>query len=502
MISSSLTFQDFFLLAPELTLVLLGFLVLALGLIFPRMYSEALLAVVLIGLATSLIFATQHWGGEPATAFYGMIIVDKFTVGFQSLFIISAGLTLMLSLNALEEKYLLYSEYFALIIFATVGMMLMASSAHLLTLFLGLETLSVSLYVLAGFRRTDPKALEASFKYFLLGAFASGFLLYGIALIYGSAGSASLAKLAEAGGQHLSATTASTPASHPGSGLAAWPSLFITGLVLMVIGFSFKIALVPFHTWAPDVYQGAPTPIAAFMATGSKAAGFAALLRLLLASDIMAAALWQQIFWAIAVATMTIGNIIALRQENIKRMLAYSSIAHAGYILIGAIANNKNGHAGVLFYLLSYTFMNIGAFGVVALLAKSEQEYANISEYRGLAYRRPFAAVAMAIFMFSLSGIPPTAGFLAKFYVFSGAVQAGYIWLVILGVINSMIGLYYYLGIVVAMFMQEPEEEKKPVTPLPAVIIALGIAAFATLNLGLFPGQWMDKFQALARSLM
>ncbi len=493
----AISFQDFYLLAPELTLTLLGFLVLALGLIFPRLYSEALLAIVLIGFAVSLLFATQHWGGEPATAFYGMITVDKFSVGFQCLFIISAGLTLMLSLNALEEKYLLYSEYFALIIFATVGMMLMASSAHLLTLFLGLETLSVSLYVLAGFRRTDPKALEASFKYFLLGAFASGFLLYGIALIYGSAGSASLTTLAETVARRQS----TEPAPMPGLGLG-WQSLFITGVVLMVTGFGFKIALVPFHTWAPDVYQGAPTPIAAFMATGSKAAGFAALLRLLLASGIMANPIWQQIFWVIAVATMTIGNIIALRQENIKRMLAYSSIAHAGYILIGAIANNENGHAGTLFYLLSYTFMNIGAFGVVALLAKSEQEYVNISEYRGLAYRRPFAALAMAIFMFSLSGIPPTAGFLAKFYVFSGAVQAGYIWLVILGVINSMISLYYYLGVIVVMFMQEPEGEKKPVTPLPAVVIALGIAVFATLNLGLFPGQWMDKFQALARSLM
>jgi NADH-quinone oxidoreductase subunit N len=390
-------------------------------------------------------------------------------------------------LNSLEEKYLLYSEYFALIIFATVGMMLMASSAHLLTLFLGLETLSVSLYILAGFRRTDPKALESSFKYFLLGAFASGFLLYGIALIYGSTGSASLTVMAGRMGQEFGATG---------------QTLFMTGLVLMIIGFGFKIALVPFHSWAPDVYQGAPTPISAFMATGSKAAGFAALLRLLLASNMMTAAVWQQVFWVMAVVTMTIGNVIALRQDNIKRMLAYSSIAHAGYILVGAIANNETGYAGILFYLLSYTFMNAGAFGVVALLANSEREYVSISEYRGLAYRRPFVSVAMAIFMFSLSGVPPTAGFLAKFYVFSGAVQAGYIWLVILGVINSMISLYYYLGIVVVMFMQEPEGEKAPITPLPAVGIALAIAVFGTLDLGLFPGQWMDKFQALARSLM
>ncbi len=479
--------QDFYLLAPEIILTVLGFSILLLGLIFPRMYRETLIAVALIGLAAAFFVATYHWNNTAATAFYGMISVDKFTTGFQCLFIIAAGLTLMLSLNSLEEKYLSYSEYFALIIFATVGMMLMASSAHLLTLFLGLETLSVSLYILAGFRRDDARALESSFKYFLLGAFASGFLLYGIALLYGSVGSASLTALAA----HLTQNPA--VGSQP---------LFMTGLVLMIIGFGFKIALAPFHTWAPDVYQGAPTPISAFMATGSKAAGFAALMRLLLAANVMTAELWQQVFWVIAVATMTIGNIIALRQENIKRMLAYSSIAHAGYILVGAIANNETGYAGILFYLLSYTFMNVGAFGVVSYLAKAEKEYVLISEYRGLAYRRPFAALAMAIFMFSLSGVPPTAGFLSKFYVFSGAVQAGYLWLVILGVINSMISLYYYLGVIVVMFMQEPEGEKAPIIPLPAVGIALIIAIFGTLNLGLFPGQWMDKFQTLARSLM
>jgi NADH-quinone oxidoreductase subunit N len=489
MTPSSIAFQDFSLIAPELTLTIFGFLILALGLLFPRMYSEALATIVLIGFAAGVFFAVHQWGWQPAKAFYGMISVDKFSVGFNCLFIISAVLTLMLSLNSLEGQYLLYSEYFALIIFATVGMMLMASSSHLLALFLGLETLSISLYVLAGFRRTDAKALEASFKYFLLGAFASGFLLYGIALIYGSIGSASLTALAEA-------------MSRPSSGAPANQTLLATGLALMVIGFGFKIALVPFHTWAPDVYQGAPTPIAAFMATGSKAAGFAALLRLLLGAGIMNEPVWQNLFWLMAVATMTIGNIIALRQENLKRMLAYSSIAHAGYILVGAVASNETGHAGVIFYLLSYTFMNVGAFGVVAFLAKSDKEYASIAEYRGLAYRRPFAAVAMAIFMFSLSGIPPTAGFLAKFYVFSGAVQAGYIWLVVLGVTNSMISLYYYLGVVVAMFMQEPEEEKAPVTPLPAVGLALAIAIFGTLYLGLFPGQSMDKFQALARTLM
>jgi NADH-quinone oxidoreductase subunit N len=500
---SSVTFQEFLHLAPELTLTALGFLVLILGLVFPRMYRETLAAIVLIGLATAVVFAVQDWD-HPSKAFYGMISIDKFAIGFNCLFIISAALTILLSLNSLEEQYLLYSEYFALIIFATVGMMLMASSSHLLTLFLGLETLSVSLYVLAGFRRTDMRALEASFKYFLLGAFASGFLLYGIALIYGGVGSASLTAVDEAfrqstlGFPAVSFSGLSVSSTRPFIG----QHLLITGFVLMVVGFGFKIALVPFHTWAPDVYQGAPTPITAFMATGSKAAGFAALLRLLLSSHLMNDMLWQQIFWVIAVATMTIGNIIALRQENIKRMLAYSSIAHAGYILVGAIANNDLGHSGVLFYLLSYTFMNVGAFGVVALLAKSDKEHVTIADYRGLAFRRPFAAIAMAVFMFSLSGIPPTAGFVAKFYVFSAAVQAGYIWLVILGVINSMISLYYYLGIVVVMFMQEPEGEKAPIIPMPAVALALLIAIFGTLDLGLFPGRWMETFQDLARSVM
>jgi NADH-quinone oxidoreductase subunit N len=486
--ATGISLQDLSLFAPELVLTGLGLFVLVLGLVFPRMYRETLVTIVLIGLAAGFIITVHDWG-QPAKAFYNMLSVDNFSVGFNCLFIISAALAILLSLNSLEGQYLLYSEYFSLVIFATVGMMLMASSSHLLTLFLGLETLSVSLYVLAGFRRTEAKALEASFKYFLLGAFASGFLLYGIALIYGSIGSANLTTLFE----RLTRPDAETVVNQP---------LLVTGLALMLIGFGFKIALVPFHSWAPDVYEGAPSPVAAFMATGSKAAGFAALLRVLLASGMMNDATWQQIFWILAVATMTVGNIIALRQENIKRLLAYSSIAHAGYILVGAVANNETGHAGILFYLLSYTFMNIGAFGVVSLLAKTDQEYLAINEYRGLAYRRPFAAMAMAVFMFSLAGIPPAAGFLAKFYVFSGAVQAGYIGLVILGVVNSLISLYYYLGVVVVMFMQEPEGERVPITPLPAVGLALTVAIFGTLYLGLFPAQAMDKFQTLARSLM
>jgi NADH-quinone oxidoreductase subunit N len=346
--------------------------------------------------------------------------------------------------------------------------------------------MSLSLYVLAGFFRARIESGEASMKYFLLGAFASGFFIYGVALIYGATGSTNLERI----GAAVTAGAGRDP-------------LLVIGFGLLLVGFGFKISSVPFHMWASDVYEGAPTPVTAFIATGSKAAAFAALLRVLLSAVRAGPPVdWTMLVWVLAVLSMTLGNVVAIAQQNLKRMLAYSSIAHAGYILVGAIANNETGHTGIIFYLLSYIFMNVGAFGIVALLAKSEKEYVAISDYRGLAYHRPVAAIAMAIFMFSLSGIPPTAGFLAKFYVFNGAVQAGYIWLVILGVINSMISLYYYLGIVVVMFMQEPEGEKPAIAPMPAVGLALAIAVFGTLNLGLFPGQWMDKFQELARSLM
>ncbi len=483
-----ITPQDLIGFAPALVLAALGFFMLIIGLMFPRMYRETLAAIVLIGFAVAVFITIQNWN-ESAVLFNGMISMDKFTAGFTCLFLISAGLTLLLSLNSLDGSSLLVSEFFALIIFATLGMILMAASTHLLTLFLGVETLSVSLYILAGFRRDDKFSLESSFKYFLLGAFASGFLLYGIALVYGGAGSANLKALAEA----LST----------GSSQAASSSALLTaGLVLMVVGFGFKIALVPFHAWAPDVYQGAPTPISAFMATGSKAAGFAALMRVVLNSGIMNNVEWQQVFWMIAVATMTVGNLVALRQENLKRLLAYSSIAHAGYILVGILANNELGSSAVLFYLLSYTFMNIGAFGVVALMARAGNEYVDLKDFRGLAYRRPLAAVAMSIFMFSLAGIPITAGFISKFYIFLAAMQAGYLWLVILGVINSMISLYYYLGVVVTMFMQKPEGEEVSFEPLPAVGLALLIAVFGTIQLGLSPAKWLETFQDLARAVM
>lgn len=477
---------DWLAISPFLTLSATGFIVLILGLLFPRMYRETLGSFVLIGFAAAIVLSLAAWG-ETRTAFFGMLVIDKFSIGFNCIFILGALLTLLLSLNRVEEKYLIYSDYFALVIFATAGMTLMAAGMNLLTLFLGLETLSIALYILAGFRRSSEFALESSFKYFLLGAFASGFLLYGIALVYGVVGSTDLHRVAE---------FAQT------QGLAS-SKLLIAGFLLIFVGFGFKISVFPFHLWAPDVYQGAPTPISAFMSTGSKAAGFAALLRVLFSFNIMGQTGWQEILWSIAAVTMLLGNLIALKQSNVKRMLAYSSIAHAGYLLIGVLAGSELASSGILFYLLTYTFMNVGAFGVISFISTDQYEFLTFKDFRGLASRRPFAAIAMALFMFSLAGIPPTAGFVAKFYLFSAGITAGYIGLVIIAVIASMISLYYYLGLVVQMFMAEKDETVPGTAPYqPGVALALVLAIFAVLGLGIFPSRWVELFQDLARSIM
>ncbi|MFQ5753053.1 MAG: NADH-quinone oxidoreductase subunit N, partial [bacterium] len=278
--------------------------------------------------------------------------------------------------------------------------------------------------------------------------------------------------------------------------------LMILGGLLIVVGLGFKVAMVPFHMWAPDVYQGAPTPITAFMSTGSKAAGFAAMLRVLLSATDGTVMDWVFVLWILSVLTMFVGNIAAIMQSNIKRMLAYSSIAHAGYILIGFVAWNEVGASSVIFYLLSYTFMNIGAFAVISILSKKEKEFLELHDFKGLAFQRPIIAIAMAIFMFSLAGLPPTAGFVGKFYLFSAAVKAGHIPLVILGVINSMISLYYYLGVVVVMFMKESEQQLGPKVLRPSVSISLMFAVIGTLGLGLFPSQIMATFQQLFSQML
>ena len=380
---------------------------------------------------------------EEASAFSGMVRMDPFAVFFTLMIGIIALLTILASLGYAKQEGIDFGEYYVLILFAAVGMLLMVSGVNLLIIFLGLEVMSIAIYILAGIMRDDARSVEAAFKYFLLGAFASAFLLYGIALIYASTGTLDLAGISRVLAER--------------SWISILPIL-ITGLALLIVGFGFKIALVPFHMWTPDVYEGAPTSITAFMATGVKAAAFAAFVRVFLYALPALQPYWIEIMWVLAVATMTVGNIIALVQTNIKRMLAYSSIAHAGYILVAFVAGNELGTASILFYLLAYVFMNIGAFTVVIMLGSKGEERTLISDYAGLGHRHPLLAIAMAIFMFSLAGVPPTAGFMAKLYVFSAAVKAGYYWLAVIGVLNSAVAAYYYLRVLIYLYFREQEQ--------------------------------------------
>jgi NADH-quinone oxidoreductase subunit N len=359
-------------------------------------------------------------------------------------------------------------------------MMFMASGTDMMTIFLGLEVMSVSLYILAGFNRENLKSNEAGLKYFLLGAFSTGFLLYGMALIYGATGSTKIANIAAYIAQN---------------GIVTASPMMVAGMLLMSVGFLFKIAAAPFHMWTPDVYEGAPTPMTAFMSVGPKAAAFAAFVRVLVIALPAMKADWSSLLWGLAVVTMTVGNITALYQQNIKRMLAYSSIAHAGYILVGFTAGNAIGQAGIMFYLLSYAFMNIGAFAIIILTGKKGEQNNNLEDYTGFGFKHPVLGMVMSIFLFSLAGIPPAAGFIGKFYLFSGAIQAGYIWLAIIGVLNSAASVYYYLRVMVFMYMKNPVEEFDWIKVTPAFAVCLILAVAGVLIPGVVPGFLLELAQ-------
>ncbi len=394
-------------------------------------------------------------------AFGDMITAGGYGSFFSALFAVAALLTVVLSRDYIRRERSAFGEYYLLILFATTGMMLMASAADLIVIFLGLELMSICLYVLAGFFRDQPTANESSFKYFLLGAFATGFLLYGIALIYGACGSTHLSQI-----------------RNPGS------PYFWIGIGLIMVGFAFKVGAVPFHMWIPDVYQGSPTPVSGFMSTGAKAAAFSAFI-IVFGRPFDDPEKVRVALSLLAAASMILGNIIAVSQSNIKRMLAYSSIAHAGYMLAGLAASNALGRSGIMFYLASYTFMNVGAFGILAVLERGGKNL-EYSDYAGLSARHPFLAATMAAFMFSLAGIPPFAGFFAKYYVFTAAVEAHLTWLAILGVLTSLVSVYYYLRLVVLMYFTEGEAGAGiEVTGRSSAVFVLSVAAL--LLLGIFP---------------
>ncbi len=470
---------------PEIFLSVLAMALLLINVFVPGKQKSYLAYISFIGIVAAAVLVGGGWGSH-VESFGGSVVLDNFATFFKMTFLVGAGLTVLIADKYMEREECNHGELYPLILFAVVGMMLMASGTDLMTIFLGLEVMSVTLYVLAGFNRANRKSNEAGLKYFLLGAFSTGFMLYGMALIYGATGTTRLYKIAEVVGQM----------TLPSSNI-----MLVAGMLLMMTGFAFKIAAAPFHMWTPDVYEGAPTPMTAFMSAGPKAAGFAALLRLFLVALPALQVEWSQVLWVLAVLTMTVGNITALRQDNIKRVLAYSSIAHAGYALVGFAAGNGTGTAGILFYMLSYSFMNIGAFAIIILVAKKGETNGNVSDFAGLGFKRPVLALAMTIFLFSLAGVPPAAGFIGKFYLFSGAIQKGYIWLAVIGVLNSAASVYYYLRIMVFMYFKESTEDFEWVHVTPPVALALIIAVAGTLIPGIVPSVILEYAQMAVKLL-
>jgi len=454
---------------PEIVMTVLALFILLADLVFKR---KEILGVFSIASALVVAYALI---GSSGTTFNGMYIADGYSTFFKLIFLLNVVLTVLISLKYIAIEKVNFGEYYALIIFSTLGMMLMASAGDLMILYLGLELMALSTYILAGFLRHDIKSNEAAIKYFLLGAFASALLLYGTSLIYGLTGTTELRGIANYIVQR---------------GLSGNPALTLS-LVLFAVAFSFKIAAVPFHMWAPDAYEGAPTSITAFMSVGPKAAGFAVLGRVFLTAFGSVRIEWAAVLVPIAILTMGVGNIVALSQTNIKRMLAYSSIAHAGYALLGIIAGTQDGLASVMNYLLIYAFMNMGAFAVIIMLRSEGFKGDSITDYEGLSKTHPLAAALMLVFMFSLTGIPPTAGFMGKFYLFMSAVNAGYTWVVITAVIFSAISAYFYLRIVMYMYMKEPRETVV-LSSSPAIALALAITVAAVIFIGVLPASFVN----------
>lgn len=483
--------QDIGAIRPELLLTLYAFVILIVSVLLPRTEARWLGYLSIAGTAAvflPLVEMTRlllSYPGAGLEAWNGMFVVDTFALFFKAIFLISAILTMLMSIRYLEIEGAQSGEYYALIMFAVSGMMFMASARDLLLLFVGLETMSLSTYVLAGFLKRDRRSNESALKYFLLGSFSAGLLLYGISLVYAVCGSTDLRTIA-----------GTLP-------IVAREPLMVLGLILLVVGLAFKIAAVPFHMWVPDAYEGAPTAIAAFFSTGIKAAAFAAVLRVLIGGMIEASRQWVLLVVILSAASMTLGNLGALLQDNMKRMLAYSSVAHAGYVLLGVLAAQRLGETGaygltaVTVYLLAYTFTNMGAFGLVVSLRRERLVGDQIDDFSGLARRSPLAAFSMLVFMLSLAGIPATAGFVGKWYLFGSAIKAGYLWLALLAVLNSAVSLYFYLRVVVRMYMGQPATSEGLRCPAP-LSLALAISLVFTFLIGLYP----EPFLRLAQQVV
>ena len=474
--------QDLVKILPELVLIFYAFFLLAISVIWRRDKRRQIgywaLFAVGVTLALVLRMGTELGGGATAPAFSGEFTLDSFSVWFKAVFLISGALTIMLSLKYMDIERAQAGEYYALILFAVAGMMFMAGATNFILLYVGLETMALSIYVLAGFLKTNRKSNEAALKYFILGAFSSGIFLYGVSLVYGVTGALDF---------HTIARTAAASAGSP---------VLLMGIILITVSLGFKVAAVPFHMYIPDAYEGAPTAVTAFMATASKAAAFAVLLRVFVEAFGSLAHSWIPLIALMSAASMTLGNVAAVIQENTKRMLAYSSISHAGFALMGVVAAGQGADIGsygmtaVALYMLVYSFTTLGAFGLVILLRRENLIGDMVVDFAGLSRRAPLPAFAMLVFMLSLAGIPLTAGFIGKWYLFGAAIKANYAWLAVLAVVNSAISLYYYVRIVVQMYIKEPISEER-FAASPALATAIGIAVIFTIFIGVYPQQFV-----------
>ncbi len=476
---------DLIRLLPEIILTVMGTFLMVLDPILHQRSSRAFGHLSILALAGGIggsVYAYAHAG----PAFGGMLMVDGFATFFRVLVMVVGILTVLPSYRFLRRQDAETSEYHALLLFSIAGQCLMAAANELIIVFIGLEISSIASYVLAGYLREDKRANESSLKYFLLGSFATAFFLYGVALIYGATGSVNLiAVRAAVSGQN-----------------APEPVFLGVAAAMMFVGLGFKVSAAPFQIWAPDVYQGAPTPIAAFLSAGPKAAAFAVFLRIFMTAFEPIGGGWEPLVWISALLSMTIGNFAALLQTNVKRMLAYSSIAHAGYVLVALTARSETGTAAAMFYLAAYALMNIGAFAVVSHLSGRGERYQNIDDFAGLAQKQPLTAAMLSIFLLSLIGVPLTGGFFGKFYIFKAALESRLVWLAVLGLLNSAVAAYYYLRILVMMYMHEPGEAVDALEPLsPGLRAALILPALGTLFLGIFPS-WVLDFAGKSATLV
>ena len=470
------TSADYLRLLPEMILTLFGLLIIFLEAILSDWQKRVFAPIAVTGLAAAMVGAIAAYG-DPGTAFHAMLIVDGFATFFRVLVIAVGLLAVFASTEYLRRENHPGGEFYALILFSVAGQSIMASANELIMIFIGLEISSIASYILAGYLRDDARNSESALKYFLLGSFATAFLLYGVAWIYGLTGTTNLESIRQ---------------TLAGGGA---PSLLLTGAAaaLMFVGFGFKISAVPFQVWAPDVYQGAPAPVSGFLSVGPKAAAFAILIRTYQTAFGPIAQNWQAFIWICALATMIVGNFAAIQQTNIKRMLAYSSIAHAGYVLVAVTAHSEIGAAAAMFYLAAYAFTNFGAFAVVTHVARKGERYVKIDDFAGLAQRQPGLAAMLAIFLLSLIGVPLTGGFFGKFYIFKAALDSNLVWLTVLGLLNSAVAAYYYLRVLVVMYMKDPDSATESLPAAgPALKLAVYGSAAVTLLLGIFPSFVLD----------